>query len=104
VEPSAHGGKLQVRTERRGDLVEVRITNTLPALTDAANAAATRGNGIALANVRARLSLLHDLQAHLTARTLKGHFVVRISLPLSPAADRPTQAAPKKKDHAHPDR
>jgi two-component system sensor histidine kinase AlgZ len=104
VEPSARGGKLQVRTERRGDLVEVRITNTLPTETDSANAAAKRGNGIALANVRARLSLLHDLQAHLTARTLKGHFVVRISLPLAAPASHPTKAVSKKKDHAHPDR
>src|SRR3989475_855244 len=39
VEPSAHGGKLQVRTERRGDLVEVRITNTLPTEIDSASAA-----------------------------------------------------------------
>ncbi len=104
VEPNARGGKLQVRTERRGDLVEVRITNTLPTETDSANAAAKRGNGIALANVRARLSLLHDLQAHLTARTLKGHFVVRISLPLAAPASHPTKAVSKKKDHAHPDR
>ena len=104
VEPSARGGKLQVRTERRGDLVEVRITNTLPTEIDSASAAGTRGNGIALANVRARLSLLHDLQAHLTARTLKGHFVVRISLPLAAPASHPTKAVSKKKDHAHPDR
>ncbi|HBY35802.1 MAG TPA: hypothetical protein DEH65_12620 [Delftia acidovorans] len=104
VEPSAHGGKLQVRTERRGDLVEVRITNTLPTEIDSASAAGTRGNGIALANVRARLSLLHDLQAHLTARTLKGHFVVRISLPLAAPASQPTKALSKKKHHAHPDR
>lgn len=104
VEPSARGGKLQVRTERRGDLVEVRITNTLPTEIDSAGAAGTRGNGIALANVRARLSLLHDLQAHLTARTLKGHFVVRISLPLAAPASHPTKAVSKKKDHAHPDR
>jgi len=104
VEPSARGGKLQVRTERRGDLVEVRITNTLPSEIDSASAAGTRGNGIALANVRARLSLLHDLQAHLTARTLNGHFVVRISLPLAPPASQPTKALSKKKHHAHPDR
>src|SRR5256885_8804096 len=79
VEPSAHGGKLQVRTERRGDLVEVRITNTLPTEIDSASAAGTRGNGIALANVRARLSLLHDLQAHLTARTLKDRKSTRLN-------------------------
>nr|WP_234640762.1 histidine kinase [Delftia tsuruhatensis] len=102
VEPSARGGKLQVRTERRGDQVEVRITNTLP--TDVVHAASTRGHGMALANVRARLSLLHDLQAHLKARTLQGHFVVRISLPLAVPAGRRAPAAPSKKNHAHPDR
>ncbi|WP_280187156.1 histidine kinase [Delftia sp. PS-11] len=101
VEPSAHGGKLQVRTERRGDLVEVRITNSLPH--GAATPAATRGHGMALANVRARLSLLHDLQASLQARTLQGHFVVRLTFPLPQPTARPSNASAKK-NHAHPDR
>ena len=51
-----------------------------------------------------RLSASADLQAHLTARTLNGHFVVRISLPLAPPASQPTKALSKKKHHAHPDR
>ncbi len=100
VEPGARGGKLQVRTQRRGDQAEVRITNSLPA-GDAAPV--SHGHGIALANVRARLSLLHDLQAGFQARTLKGHFVVRITLPLPPPApDHPAISHPKR--HAHPDR
>ncbi|MDR0224852.1 MAG: histidine kinase [Burkholderiaceae bacterium] len=98
VEPSARGGKLQVRTLRRGQQAEVRITNTLA--TGTADAG-TRGHGMALANVRARLSLLHDLQAGFSARSLQGHFVVRVTLPLA----QPARAAPPTtKHHAHPDR
>ena len=103
VEPSARGGKLQVRTERRGDLVEVRITNTLPSgsIPPAQPARAATALRWPMCAPGCRCC---DLQAHLTARTLNGHFVVRISLPLAPPASQPTKALSKKKHHAHPDR
>ncbi len=92
VEPSARGGKLRVVTELRGSRVVIRITNTLPE--HGAAGGAPRGHGIALANVRARLSLLHDVQGDFSAGVQDGLYQVRISLPAprSPA-QRPRQNA-----------
>ena len=70
VEPSPRGGKLKVMTELRGSRVVVRITNTLPP--SHIKNDAPRGHGIALANVRARLALLHDVQGEFTAGVQDG--------------------------------
>ena len=79
VEPSRHGGKLRIATQRRGDRVVVRITNTLPAPHEGSTS--TRGHGIALDNVRARLALLHDVQAQFSTKVKNGLYQVRISIP-----------------------
>ena len=84
VEPSARGGKLRVLTELRGNRVVVRITNTLPPKEGKPgrhDEPSTRGHGIALANVRARLALLHDVQGEFTAGVQDGLYQVRITLP-----------------------
>ena len=88
VEPSARGGRLRVLTELRGSRVVVRITNTLPPKESKPGQAggdnerpSTRGHGIALANVRARLALLHDVQGEFTAGVQDGLYQVRITLP-----------------------
>ena len=98
VEPSARGGKLRVLTELRGSRVVVRITNTLPSREGAdgrLDGAATRGNGIALANVRARLALLHDVQGEFTAGVQDSLYQVRISLPAPVSKDRaPRRGSP----------
>lgn len=89
VEPSARGGKLRVLTELRGNRVVVRITNTLPPKEGRGGAGdePARGHGIALANVRARLALLHDVQGEFTAGVQEGLYQVRITLPApTPAA------------------
>ncbi len=91
VEPSARGGKLRVLTELRGSRVVVRITNTLPS-TDTRTGDLPRGHGIALANVRARLALLHDVQGEFSAGVQDGLYQVRITLP-APAAPRPAAPA-----------
>lgn len=78
VEPSARGGKLQVLTEIRGGNVLLRITNTLPGND---HTHTHKGNGIALANVQARLALLHDVQSDFSANVQDGLFQVRITLP-----------------------
>ncbi len=88
VEPSPRGGKLKVMTELRGNRVVVRITNTLPA-SDIRYHDVPRGHGIALANVRARLALLHDVQGEFTAGVLDGLYQVRITLPVQ---GRPARA------------
>jgi len=80
VEPCADGGTVQIRTEVRNRQALVTIWNSLPVAVPAT--APTHGHGIALNNVRARLALLHDLQASLRVRTIGRQFVVRISLPL----------------------
>lgn len=80
VEPSSWGGRLRVSTELRGSRVIVRITNTLPA-ESARSGQAAPGHGIALANVRARLSLLHDVQTEFSAGLRSGLYEVRLTLP-----------------------
>ncbi|MFY3385597.1 sensor histidine kinase [Paracidovorax sp. MALMAid1276] len=95
VEPSDRGGKLRVLTELRGSRVVVRITNTLPPR-DGRNAdgeaTSSKGHGIALANVRARLALLHDVQGEFTAGVQDGLYQVRITLP-APAALPPRESS-----------
>ena len=93
VEPSTRGGKLRVQTELRGSRVVVRITNTLPG-ENARDGAATHGHGIALANVRARLALLHDVQGEFSAGVQDGLYQVRIALPAPPAAKPVASAKP----------
>jgi len=82
VEPSSTGGKLRISTERRGLRVRLTITNTLPS--ESHNGQASRGHGIALANVRDRLHLLHDVDCSFSASVHKdkGLYQVRILLPL----------------------
>lgn len=86
VEPSSWGGRVRVSTELRGSRVVVRISNTLPA-DSARSGQATPGHGIALANVRARLALLHDVMAEFSAGMRGSVYEVRMTLP-------PTRPAP----------
>ncbi|MBX9935891.1 MAG: sensor histidine kinase [Burkholderiaceae bacterium] len=81
VEPCARGGKLRVCTELRGRRVVVRITNTLPVADKWGATVGTKGHGIALANVRARLLLLHDVQCDFRAGVHGDVYEVRITLP-----------------------
>ncbi|WOI43594.1 histidine kinase [Acidovorax sp. BLS4] len=80
VEPSATGGRLRIVTELRGSRVIVVITNTVPAAPQR-EGGRPRGHGIALANVRDRLRLLHDVQCEFSAGMQNGRYQVRISLP-----------------------
>lgn len=56
VEPSDAGADIQISTQRRGSVVVIKVTNTVPA------GQGVQGHGVALRNVRERLALLHDLQ------------------------------------------
>jgi two-component system, LytTR family, sensor histidine kinase AlgZ len=79
VEPSAQGANIIISTKRVSSKVVVEISNTLPvAIT---SSPASSGNGIALKNVRDRLSLLHDLESTFHAGIKQDHYVVRIELP-----------------------
>jgi two-component system, LytTR family, sensor histidine kinase AlgZ len=79
VEPSAQGANIVIVTKRESSKVVVEISNTLPLA--GTSPPATNGNGIALNNVRDRLSLLHDLESSFQAGIKNDHYVVRIELP-----------------------
>ena len=76
VEPSAGGAQLKISTQKRGASVVIKVSNTTPAGTG------ERGHGLALANVRERLMLLHDVQARFQTAYKDGVFQVRMELPL----------------------
>jgi len=57
VEPSPTGADVKVTTQRRGSVVVIKVTNTVP------GGQGRPGHGVALDNVRDRLRLLHDVQA-----------------------------------------
>ncbi len=76
VEPSAHGAELHISTQRRGSVVVIKVTNTVPA------GQGRKGQGIALRNVRDRLSLMHDVQGQFRSGFKDGSYHVRIEVPL----------------------
>ena len=75
VEPSATGADVHIFTERRGSTVVIKITNTAP------GGQGVPGHGLALDNVRDRLSLLHDMQSQFQATFKNGIYRVRIEIP-----------------------
>jgi len=76
IEPAVSGGKVLVKSRARLGMVELLVTNTLP------DEPGPAGSGIALANVRERLRLLHDLAATFETGVVDGQFQARISVPL----------------------
>lgn len=80
VEPNPAGALVKISTERRGDKVVIKVSNTVPEDGPARDSA--KGHGMALTNVRDRLSLLHDVQGHFRARQKDGVFLVRIEVPV----------------------
>ena len=79
VEPSQSGAELTICTERLGDRVVIKVSNTVPGTAEALQQA--KGHGMALANVRDRLSLLHDVQGQFHAGLKGDRFEVRIEVP-----------------------
>lgn len=75
VEPSASGAQIKISTQRRGERVVIKVTNTT------AVEQSQRGSGLALNNVRDRLSLLHDVQGQFQCGLKDGLFQVRIEVP-----------------------
>jgi two-component system sensor histidine kinase AlgZ len=80
VEPSPHGAQLRISTQLRGRMALVKVTNTVPAGQGEA------GLGIALANVRDRLRLLHDLQGGFRTALVGDVYQARIEVPLPGAS------------------
>lgn len=75
VEPSPTGADVKVTTQRRGSVVVIKVTNTVPA------GQGRPGHGVALDNVRDRLRLLHDVQAQFQTALIDGRYQVRIEVP-----------------------
>ncbi|MBT3067394.1 sensor histidine kinase [Rhodoferax sp. U11-2br] len=78
VEPSPGGARIRVSTQRRGDVVVIKVSNTVAATA----APSSPGHGLALDNVRERLSLLHDVQGRFQCGLKDGLFQVRIEVPV----------------------
>jgi two-component system sensor histidine kinase AlgZ len=76
VEPSDTGATVRVSTQRRGSMVVVKVTNTVP------QGQGERGHGVALDNVRARLNLMHDVQGRFQCGLKDEIFQVRMEVPL----------------------
>ncbi len=76
VEPSASGADIKVSTQRRGSVVVIKVTNTVPA------GQGTAGQGVALRNVRERLGLMHDVQGQFRSGLRDGVYQVRMEVPL----------------------
>ncbi|MBH9553451.1 histidine kinase [Inhella sp. 4Y17] len=75
VEPNESGGDIEVRSAVRSGRVEVTVWNSVAA-------PAAGGHGLALANVRERMALLHDVSGSFEAEASARGFTVRIGLPL----------------------
>jgi len=75
IQPRADGGTIVVRGRRSGDGVEIVIANPLPA-----DAPAKR-NGVALANVRARIGYHFGARADLRVEPGPDTYTVRLRLP-----------------------
>jgi two-component system sensor histidine kinase AlgZ len=75
VEPSPTGADVKVSTQRRGSVVVIKVTNTVP------SGQGKPGHGVALDNVRDRLRLLHDVQAQFQTALIDGLYQVRMEVP-----------------------
>jgi two-component system sensor histidine kinase AlgZ len=76
IETSLAGGTVRVRAKMRHGSATVIISNSLP------DTPGQPGAGIALANVRERLSLLHDFGASLETWRADGQFHARVTVPV----------------------
>jgi two-component system sensor histidine kinase AlgZ len=76
IEPAPDGGVIRVHTRVRRAQAVIQIDNTL------ADAPSTPGHGMALANVRERLRLMHDVAATFEVKRDAGWFRVQIVVPL----------------------
>lgn len=76
VEPGTGIGDVQVRVERVGERVRVRVENPYHGAD-----AETRGNHMALDNIRERLMLYFDAEARLASRVEGGRYRIEIEIP-----------------------
>jgi two-component system sensor histidine kinase AlgZ len=77
IEPGTGPGLIVARIIRRGNMLDMRISN--PAHKGERR---TSGNGMALRNIRERLMLFFDMEATLSTEEVDGEFRVRVRIPL----------------------
>ncbi|MET3105716.1 two-component system sensor histidine kinase AlgZ [Oxalobacteraceae bacterium GrIS 1.18] len=75
VEPSQFSAVINIRLNRDGDRIYIVIEN--PYIPDHAS----KGNQMALNNIRERLKLLYDVEAKFTAEAVGNQFQVKMSFP-----------------------
>jgi two-component system sensor histidine kinase AlgZ len=76
VEPGTGEGRVQVRIQRHGARVHVRVDN--PYIEEHAH---RQGNRMALENIRERLRLFFDAEASIAMRVADGRYVVEMEMP-----------------------
>lgn len=77
IEPSLEIGHILAKITRRGNILDIRISNPVHQ-----SEQRTSGNRMALGNIRERLQLFFDLEAMLTTEIKDGEFLVKIRMPL----------------------
>lgn len=80
IEARLQGGCIRISSQRQGSRLELVLENPFPAEPD--TVPQREGHGLALENVRARLSALYGSQFALTTAHQGDQFQLRLSLPL----------------------
>lgn len=75
VEPAGKPTLIQIHLARSLDRIEIAVINPYH------GAAVPSGNRMALENIRERLALLYDVEAHLAMSVVSGFFEVRLRFP-----------------------
>jgi two-component system, LytTR family, sensor histidine kinase AlgZ len=78
IEPNPEPGRILVRIIRRGNMLDMRISNPL----NPSGGRRAGGNRMALNNIRERLTLFFDMEATLSTEEQDGEFRVRVRIPL----------------------
>jgi len=76
VEPASEAAQIRIDIRRQIDRIEIAIANPYHG-----DGAVSRGNQMALTNIRQRLALLYDVEAQLTTSVADGMFEVRLRFP-----------------------
>ena len=76
IEPSEQAAEIAIRFARRGEQLQIELTNPAPT-----GAADHPGSRMALANIRERLALFFDLEARLETEQSGGSYLVRLYMP-----------------------
>lgn len=82
IEPIIEGGKIDILMQRKGKVFQIKIENSCPHQTSFAHT----GNQMALKNIRERLKLLFDVEAHYEVEHTASFYRVTITLPFLLAA------------------